>query len=132
VIEPSLSPAPVMIEPDEAAASLLGRWEGIGRQDSGPSWKMVLTIDALGPGRCATIAYPTIPCGGHWRCDERSDGFVLEATEVITDGVGRCHNNVPVMVRLARDRQSIVFGVEAGPDSASANLMRVGSEVSPK
>jgi hypothetical protein len=113
-----------MIAHDPADTSLVGRWVGIGKQDSGSTWKMVLTIESLGAGRCATISYPSIPCGGHWQCSKPSDGFVLEGVEHITEGRGRCHDKVPVMVRLARDRQSLAFAVEAGPDSAEANLTR--------
>lgn len=127
-IEPS-RPAPAQAEPDPVATrTLLGRWEGIGKQDSGPTWKMILTISSLERGKCATVSYPSIPCGGVWRCDAPSDGFVLQGVEIITEGVGRCHNGVPVMVRLARDRESIAFAVEAGVDSAVANLRRVGDQ----
>jgi hypothetical protein len=124
LIEPS-RPAPNGQLPDAEAPTLLGRWEGIGKQDSGPTWKMVLTIESLDKGKCARVHYPSIPCGGHWLCSKRSDGFVLEGVEHITAGGGLCHTNVQVMVRLARDRESIQFVVEAGPDSAEATLKRV-------
>ena len=115
---------PQMLAHDADATTLLGRWEGLGKQNSGPTWKMVLTIESLAAGRCATIEYPSIPCGGHWECAQPSDGLVLQGVERITDGRGQCHDNVPVMVRLARDRQSLDFAVEAGADSAEANLTR--------
>lgn len=115
---------PQLLAPDPTATTLVGRWEGIGKQNSGPTWKMVLTIESLSAGRCATIEYPSIPCGGHWECDQPSDGLVLQGIERITAGRGQCHDGVPVMVRLARDRQSLDFAVEAGPDSAEANLTR--------
>lgn len=123
-IEPSPPATKLIPLPEADTLTLIGRWEGIGKQESGPTWKMVLTIDTLAVGKCATVSYPSIPCGGHWVCSEPSDGFVLTGVEVITTGVGLCHNEVPVMIRLARDGQSAQFLVEAGPDSAEANLRR--------
>lgn len=123
-IDPTPPAAQLMPLADAETLTLIGEWQGIGKQESGPTWKMVLSIDALDAGRCATVSYPTIPCGGYWRCAEPSDGFVLSGVEVITTGVGLCHDEVPVIVRLARDRQSLQFLVEAGPDSAEANLRR--------
>jgi hypothetical protein len=132
-------PAPVAIEPsppegdaplelpeaeDPPPITLLGRWEGIGVQKNGGTWKMVLTIESLSPGRCAAIDYPSIGCGGHWECTEASDGRALDGMEEITYGEGLCIDHIPVHVRLARDGESVAFVVEAGADSAEATLTR--------
>ncbi len=129
VIEVEAGPdEPVLAAPITTTTNLVRRWEGIGKQHSGPTWKMVLDITSLEPGPCAEVTYPSIPCAGQWVCSGKSDGIVLEANERITEGRGRCHDDVRVIVRLGRGRQSLEFAVEAGKDSARAVLRRSDRE----
>jgi hypothetical protein len=78
--------APELREP----ASILGHWQGVGKQESGASWKMLVDVVALGPGLCGRARYPSIPCAADWICTEPSDGRTLRAREHITTGRDAC------------------------------------------
>jgi hypothetical protein len=78
-----------MVVPSERP-EVLGRWEGVGVQDSGSSWKMMVEIVGLGPGVCGHVRYPSLPCAADWICSARSDGQSLRAHEHITVGRSAC------------------------------------------
>jgi hypothetical protein len=98
---------PVAVEPPperaEDARSFVGRWEGTGTQSDGDSWPMLVEITALGPGVCATVDYPSIPCRGQWLCTGARPG-VLEARErLLPDSVTRCVDGGTMKLRLGTD-----------------------------
>ena len=45
-------------EKKSANRTLVGRWQGIGTQNSGVAWSMDVRIDKVTKGRCATVVYP--------------------------------------------------------------------------
>src|SRR5207247_7947464 len=43
-------------------SGITGRWEGIGTQNDGLSWPMVVDLSGTSAGVCALVDYPSIPC----------------------------------------------------------------------
>ena len=92
----------------------IGTWKGVGVQSDGGRWPMRLELTALS-GRCATITYPSVPCHGVWRCEEResADGW-HEAKETIESGA--CIDGGTFRYRLIERGASIewTWRVEGG------------------
>lgn len=123
VIEPSL-PRPPAAEPEaepEPPPTLVGRWKGLGKQASGPSWQMTVEVTSSEQGRCAVVSYDS--CAGHWECTASSDWRQLTAVEHITSG-GGCIVRVDVQLTLSADGATAKFVAEVPGDSAEATLER--------
>jgi len=97
--EPAASAAPA----ETAAPVLLGRWVGVGRQDSGESWEMVVDLVGLDPGVCGHVRYPTIPCAADWICAEGVAHGALRAREHLTEGREACIDGGEMTMALTRD-----------------------------
>jgi hypothetical protein len=108
--------------PTVVYGSVLGRWRGMGVQSDGSEWPIVLDIANLESGPCAVIRYPSAGCSGYWICHERSDGSQVEAVERITQGRGRCVDQVAVKVALANDHESLCYFADSGDQIAFGRL----------
>lgn len=86
---PSVAPA-LPPKPETPPPTVLGRWEGTGRQSDGQTWPMQVDIVSLHAGRCATVRYPSIPCASEWICVDSQDGASLRAREQVTEGRNTC------------------------------------------
>jgi hypothetical protein len=88
--------APVSPDAALAAASpaldpvaLRGRWEGVGHQDGGESWPMIVDLETPRSGVCGRVVYPTIPCAAEWTCVEVGPR-TIHAREHVTEGQDAC------------------------------------------
>lgn len=63
----------------------------------------------LEPGRCATISYPSLDCGGHWECLPGSTSASLRATEHITKAPDRCIDGGTVEMELSKDGDTLLW-----------------------
>jgi len=88
--------------PPGDTSGMIGRWEGVGVQDDGQSWEIVVTVTSL-RGACATADYPTVPCKGQWICTSESHGVVTAREKLQGDSASRCIDNGTMTWRLQRD-----------------------------
>jgi len=102
VPEPAAFSAP-FAPPVMEATTLLGRWVGVGRQDRGSSWDMLVDIVGLGPGVCGRVRYPTLPCAAEWICSEGVSRGALRAREHVTEGHEACVDGGEMTMTLLRD-----------------------------
>lgn len=82
-----------------AESAFSGIWGGLGTQDNGSVWSVIVTIGS-GGGDAATIDYPSIPCAGYLTADRqgpRSASF----KEHITFNTERCIDNGRVELHAA-------------------------------
>lgn len=87
----------------QSSSPMIGRWEGVGVQDDGQSWEMVVNLTSL-RGPCATVDYPTVPCQAKWICTNESKEGVITAQERLQgDSASRCIDNGMMTWRLSRD-----------------------------
>jgi hypothetical protein len=122
VIEPlPKGPSPNMSD----ARSIVGKWRGVGTQDDGQSWAMEVDITSIGPGRCATVIYPSIPCRAEWICTRTAANGVVEAEEhLIDDSTHRCVDDGAMTMHVAAD--GTLDWKWTGPnETATARLKRV-------
>ena len=77
---------------------LLGEWRGWGRQDTGTSWSIVVTLS----GERAEIAYPSLQCRGvlELLSGEKS---AARFREHLTSGFERCIDRGDVELRIGTD-----------------------------
>ncbi len=118
-------PAPPRRAPQ--GPGFVGHWEGVGVQKNGSTWKMIVDIESLGPGRCGRVRYPTVPCAAEWICEERSKDGTLRAREHLTEGVRNCIDNGEMTMTLAPDGGMDWRWVDPDADSgetAQAHLVR--------
>lgn len=82
----SVQDAGIVARRSVPAESQLGTFVGTGVQSDGHSWPLRVELTET-TGRCATVAYSSVPCQGFWTCKSvpAADGF-REATETITSG----------------------------------------------
>lgn len=67
----------------------IGRWAGSAVQEGAP-WTLELSVERLGAGRCGTIEYPSLGCGGEvLDCTVLPDGR-LTMRELYTHDLGAC------------------------------------------
>jgi len=104
------SPVAVTPEPvttDEAPPSgddpFIGRWQGIGTQDDGSSWPIVVDLFTLRPGVCAHVVYPTVPCTADWVCTGAKRGQIEAREHLQGDSVNRCVDGGTMTIRILRD-----------------------------
>jgi hypothetical protein len=109
---PAALPAPVEAEDDgrpahraPAGPGFVGHWEGVGVQTGGESWEMIVDIDSTGPGRCARVRYPSIPCAAEWICEARVQTGTLRAREHLTEGRSSCIDDGEMTMELSPDGQ---------------------------
>lgn len=96
--------APIAVAPPQDEAEFAGRWEGIGVQDDGQSWDMIVTFDASRRGECAKAEYPTIPCHARWLCTSDLRGVVTAREKLEGDSAQRCIDSGSMtMTLLAKD-----------------------------
>jgi len=87
--EPSATPLVVSL-PEQDGPSLLGTWEGEGRQSDGPTWHMKVKVVTFRKGTCAYVDYPALGCAGQWECTVDTDGLWLRGKEVLSQGQSKC------------------------------------------
>lgn len=105
------------------SAGLVGRWEGVGRQDDGFSWPMFVELSSTSPGPCATVEYPSVPCSGQWIC-ARSRGDTIEARErLLGDSARRCIDGGAMTMEISPDG-SLAWEWVGSDVTASATLRR--------
>lgn len=75
-------------------------WEGVGHQNDGQTWPLVVTVRAAEPGRCASVDYPSIPCKAIWICTEIAEDGSLLGREELTEGIDRCIDNGTLSMRF--------------------------------
>jgi hypothetical protein len=102
---------------------ILGRWEGVGEQDSGSSWEMVVDIFGVGPGVCGRVRYPSIPCAAEWICSGRSDSRALRAHEHLTAGREACIDGGEMTMSLTPEG-TLSWSWTASGEKAHAVLTR--------
>jgi hypothetical protein len=86
-----------------ADLSMIGTWEGVGTQDDGISWPMIVKVLSLEPGTCATADYPSLRCRAYWQCAGTADGVLQAEEHLIDDGATRCVDNGAMTMRLRGD-----------------------------
>lgn len=74
-----------------AAHPCVGRWIGAGKNTfSSEEWSIDMVIEPPTGGRCGTIEYPSLRCGGHLeRCEDKGAGRVV-IKEHYTHNPGTC------------------------------------------
>jgi hypothetical protein len=82
------------------ASQMIGRWEGVGVQDDGQSWEIVVNLTSL-RGPCATVDYPTVPCQAKWICtSESKDGVITAVEKLQGNSTQNCIDNGTMTWRL--------------------------------
>jgi hypothetical protein len=108
-----------------SAPDFVGHWEGVGRQKNGSSWKMIVDIESVGPGRCARVRYPTVPCAAEWICAGGVKDGALHAREHLTEDVGNCIDDGDMKMSLSPDgRLDWRWEASSSDETAEARLTR--------
>jgi hypothetical protein len=102
---------------------LLGRWVGVGQQDDGQTWDLLVEITSTADGICAHADYPTVPCRGEWICEGERDGVLRAHEQLLDDSATRCIDNGKMTMRLGVDGQ-IDWKWTGQGQSAQAKLRR--------
>jgi hypothetical protein len=128
VVTPAAPAAPGVAAgaPARAKGSLLGHWNGNGRQSDGPTWPLEIDVTSLDEGKCATAAYPSLDCTAEWECLEASNGRSIRAVERITKGVERCIDGGTMILELSDDGDAASWQWEEDDSeiTAHAHLQR--------
>jgi hypothetical protein len=93
--------APAQEEPRSESSGITGRWEGIGRQDDGQIWPMVVEISTTNMGACATVDYPSVPCRAEWLCLGEQRGTLQARERLLDDSASRCIDNGTMTMHVA-------------------------------
>ena len=110
---------------DDRQAPIVGRWKGKGEQTNGATWAIDLEVVAAKRGECAAIRYPSIGCGGTWRCTYGTNRMRLEASEAIGYGKTKCIDGGDVAVWLTRDGNRMRYAWRSLGEKAWGELERV-------
>ena len=103
-----------------------GAWTGVGSQENGSSWSIILTADPAN-GDFA-ISYPSLACGGHWTLDKH-DATRAWFVEKITYGLNNCIDNSLVGVTLlSREYLTITYFYPDGDLAAWSTLTKMEEE----
>lgn len=103
---------------------ITGRWEGIGRQDDGQTWPLVVELSSTGPGVCAAVEYPTVPCRAQWICTGEDAGVLHARERLLDDSARRCIDNGTMTMHLGPD-DALEWTWSGQGQSAIAKLRRV-------
>jgi hypothetical protein len=105
-------------------ASMVGSWEGVGTQDDGLSWPMIVKLTSIEAGACATADYPSLRCRAAWDCIGVHAGALHAEEHLLDDGATRCVDNGAMTMHLRGDGL-LEWAWSAQGQSASATLRRV-------
>lgn len=99
---------------------LKGKWEGVGDQVDGQTWKVALDATKL---RNIHIDYPDLDCGGKWKLVETA-GKGAKVLEQLTYGLDKCDNNVEVVLeRLPEGTVKVMYYLKAYSPEAIATAV---------
>lgn len=99
--QPRVTEAP---PPEESVdGSITGRWEGVGVQDDGQSWDLVVDVSTTKAGPCAVAEYPTVPCRAEWICIGARGGYLQARERLLDESHLRCIDDGVVSMRVAPD-----------------------------
>lgn len=101
--QPRVTEAPPPDEEEGVDGSITGRWEGVGVQDDGQSWDLVVDLSTTKAGPCAVAEYPTVPCRAQWICTGARGGYLQAREKLLDDSHLRCVDNGVMTMRLAAD-----------------------------
>ncbi len=121
--EPSAQPL-VLPLPHRDGPSLLGTWEGIGRQSDGPSWPMKVKVVTFRKGTCAYVDYPSLGCTGQWECTVDTDELWLRGEEILSRGQSACADGGTVELVFDETRGVARFEWSGQGITAEAELRR--------
>jgi len=102
---------------------IVGQWEGVGTQDDGLSWPMIVKVTTTEPGACASVDYPSLRCRASWECTSATDGSLRAEEHLLEDGATRCVDNGAMTMRLRADGL-LEWSWSAQGQTASATLRR--------
>jgi hypothetical protein len=105
--------------------NIVGRWQGVGTQDDGQSWPIVVDLFAIRTGVCAHVEYPSIPCRADWVCTGARNGEVDAREKLLDDSVTRCVDNGTMTMRHDTAKDELVWEWEGSGQSASGRLHRM-------
>jgi hypothetical protein len=105
------------------ATQMTGRWEGVGIQDDGQTWPMIVDLSTVRAGACAVVDYPTVPCKATWFCTGESNGLVSAREKVAPESLGRCVDNGAMTWRIGPG-DMLEWSWVAQGQSAHARLRR--------
>lgn len=116
--------APPASASEQEVPGMAGRWEGIGRQDDGQTWALVVDLSSTRHGVCATADYPTVPCRAQWICTREEEGELRAREQLLDDSASRCIDHGTMTMRLAPDG-ALEWSWSGQGQSAVARLRRV-------
>jgi hypothetical protein len=111
--------------PASADGTIVGRWHGVGTQDDGQSWPIVVDLFAIRTGVCAHVEYPSIPCRADWICTGARNGEVDAREHLLEDSATRCVDNGTMTMRYDTAKDELVWEWEGSGQSASGRLHRM-------
>jgi hypothetical protein len=124
-IVPQASAQPLVVPlPNRDGPSLMGTWEGVGRQSDGPTWPMKVKVVSFRKGTCAFVDYPSLGCAGQWECTVNTDGQWLTGREHLTQGQTRCVDGGSVTLNFDVEQRAARFEWKGQGITAEAELKR--------
>jgi hypothetical protein len=109
--------------------ALRGRWEGVGHQESGASWAMVVDLEEPRIGACGRVVYPGIPCAAEWTCVEVGPRAV-RAREHVTEGQDACIDGGDLTLVPTREG-NLAWSWRGEGEAARALLRRAPTDARP-
>lgn len=104
-------------------AWLNGKWEGVGYQIDGQTWKVELNKDK--DKRIIDISYPSLGCSGEWTVVKNEKERVL-LKEKITIGADRCDQGVEIVLTKVNDTHvAVTYFLKSYSENAIAHTVLV-------